>query len=48
MAAASRDLHRKKFTRAHFRRGLFQAMRAAGGAEGREVTALEEVACASS
>jgi len=47
MAAASRDLHRKKFTRAHFRRGLFQAMRAAGGTEGREATALEaDHACA--
>ena len=44
MAAASRAVHAERFTRAHFRRRLFQAMRAAGGAP-REVNALEESAC---
>jgi glycosyltransferase involved in cell wall biosynthesis len=46
MAVASRDLHRRRFTRAHFRRGLFRAMRAAGGERVRGVDAREEVACA--
>jgi glycosyltransferase involved in cell wall biosynthesis len=44
MAAASRTVHAERFTRAHFRRRLFEAMREASGAR-REVNALEVSAC---
>jgi glycosyltransferase involved in cell wall biosynthesis len=46
MAAASRVVHAERFTRAHFRRRLFEAMRAAGGLRSPEAESLEpERAC---